>query len=417
MDEIQLSQQHKAFPSESWGKTAVAFVAAAPALSTFQTPVLAVDDAAIQSNVATMAGWLAERGLEIAPHGKTTMAPSLWKRMLDAGAWGITLATPWQVQLARSAGVSRILLANELVDPVALRWLAAELGAHPGFEFVCWADSVDAVRIMERELVAVGATRPVDVLVELGGQDGRTGARGVDAALEVASVIASSSRLRLAGVGGYEGALAHDRSDAATARVRDYLRQLVDLNSRLATAGQYGELTPIVTAGGSAYFDLVAEAFAPLVSKATLLLRSGAYQVHDDGFYLGISPLTGTDAPFRSAIHAWVRVLSRPEPNLAIFDAGKRDLPYDEGMPVAQLIHGVEDSARILAGSSVTKLNDQHGFLRLPGASAKDVPVGSVIRLGLSHPCTAFDKWRLLPLVDGSQRFDARVVGVVETFF
>jgi D-serine deaminase-like pyridoxal phosphate-dependent protein len=332
-----------------------------------------------------MAEWLDERGLEIAPHGKTTMAPQLWRQLLDAGAWGITLATGWQVQLARSFGIERILLANELIDPVILRWLGAEL-ADPGFEFACWVDSVAGVELMRAGLA--GAARPVDVVVELGGA--RTGARTVVAALAVAAAVEAAPELRLVGVGGYEGSLGHDRSASAISAIERYLDDVVAVHAAIAWAQK-----PLVTAGGSAYFDLVADKLGPLVGSATVILRSGAYQIHDEGFYRGITPLAG----FRSAMHGWARVISAPEPGLAILDGGKRDFPYDEGMPVTRY-------------GAVEKLNDQHAYLR-SGAPR----LGEVVRLGLSHPCTAFDKWRIIPMVDDADADDPLVVDLVQTYF
>ena len=377
----------KSFPASSWGLTTEQFLETSPRLSAFSTPLLTIDRSATDSNVAIMAEWLAARGLEIAPHGKTTMAPRMWQQLLDAGAWGITLATAWQVQFARSVGMQRILLANELIDPVALAWLGGEL-ADESFAFTCWADSVDAVDAMRAGLV--GAARPVDVLVELGGAGGRTGARSLESALAVAAAIEAAPELRLAGIGGYEGSLGHDRGASAIASVERYLDDLVELHERITWP-----TTPIVTAGGSAYFDLVAERLAPLVGIATVVLRSGAYQVHDDGFYRGITPLAG----LRSAMHGWSRVVSRPEPDLAILDGGKRDFPYDLDLPVSRY-------------GPLSKLNDQHGYLPIAGEGPA---VGEVVRLELSHPCTAFDKWRLIPVVDDDE--DPVVVDLVQTFF
>ena len=389
--ETPLGPWAKSFPSSSWWMPPHEFLGTAPRLSAFATPLLTIDASATAHNVHLMANWLAQRGLEIAPHGKTTMAPQLWRQMLDAGAWGITLATGWQVQLARSFGILRILLANELIDPVALRWLGAEL-ADPAFEFACWVDSVEAVELMRAGLA--GAARPVDVLVELGGA--RTGARTVEAALAVAAAVEAAPELRLAGVGGYEGSLGHDRSPATIAAILRYLDDVV----RVHGAIHWGQ-KPLVTAGGSAYFELVAERLGPLVGSATVILRSGAYQVHDDGFYAGITPLSG----FRSAMHGWARVLSTPEPGLAILDGGKRDFPYDEGMPVTSF-------------GQIEKLNDQHAYLRGASSAVADLPrVGQVLRLGLSHPCTAFDKWRIIPVLDNADADDPLVVDLVRTYF
>lgn len=420
-----IGPRHKSFPAEAWGETAGQFRQRQRALADFQTPLLTLDRSALDWNTRVMFEWLAGEGFAIAPHGKTTMAPALWRELLDAGAWGMTFATAWQVQCARSFGVDRILLANALVDPVALRWLVGELRDAPGFEFVSWVDSVETVGLMTTTLLEVageaGMSRPVPVIVELGGRDGRTGARSVKQATRVADAVRRSPALEVAGVGGYEGALAHDRSESGLAAVDGYLDELLRLHRALAERGFYEGRTPLLTAGGSAYFDRVAERLAPARGDAVVLLRSGAFQVHDDGFYRGITPMGAIvgGEPFRAAMHAWVRVVSRPEPGLAILDGGKRDLPYDEGMPVAQRVVGMsaDESTELLDGARITALNDQHGFLRLTGSASDALPVGSVLRLGLSHPCTAFDKWRMIPVVDDAGAAEPLVIDAIETWF
>ncbi len=298
-----------------------------------------------------------------------------------------------------------------------MRWLAAELDADPSFEFVSWADSVQTVELMDGVLASAPNGRPVNVIVELGGPHGRTGARTVESARAVAEAIHRSTRLALAGVGGYEGALSHDREPAGLSALRTYLDRMGQLHLQLSAAGLYGA-DSIVTAGGSAYQDVVVEQLAHLPAEqagTSVVLRSGAYVIHDDGFYAGISPLIPgrVERPLRSAMHGWARTVSRPEPELALLDAGKRDLPFDEGMPVPQRVSGTGT----LGKSEVTALNDQHAFLRLPGGTADDVPVGTVVRLGLSHPCTAFDKWRLIPVVDDADAANPRIVELIHTFF
>ncbi|MGK8524732.1 amino acid deaminase [Nocardia asteroides] len=409
-------------PPAFWGQTVRQIRAAAPALDQLETPVLTVDRAAVATNIAVMAEWVRAAGVRLAPHGKTTMAPRLWADQLSAGAWGITLATVWQTQVARSFGVARVLLANALVDPVGLRWVAAESARDPSFEFVCWADSVETVAVMDAHLRDTPEGARIGVLVELGGPHGRTGARTVEQAHAVARAIGASSRLTLAGVGGYEGALAHDRTANGIRAVRGYLGELARLHRELAAADRY-QGPAIVTAGGSAYPDLALEYLAPLSDEhggqgvaTTVVLRSGAYVIHDDGFYASISPLSapGRARPLRSAMHGWARVLSRPESGLALLDAGKRDVPFDEGLPIPQRVAGPGGGA---LDATVSALNDQHAFLRLPGGAATALPIGAVVRLGLSHPCTAFDKWRLIPVIDDADAATPKVVDLLHTFF
>ncbi len=417
-----LSARDKGLPARAIGRTPAEFLATAPRLAEFWTPLVVLAEDALRANAETMSAWCRDRGLALMPHGKTTMAPALWQRQLDAGSLGITLATMGQVRTGRDAGLASIMLANSAVDERALRWLADEL-VDPAFQFVCWADDPATVDRMQDVLRDAAAARPVDVCVELGAPGARTGARTLDAARAVAERIASSNVLRLAGVAGYEGVIGHDRSAATLQDVREYLERLIELHRAIAPLYDGGEV--YVTAGGSAFFDVVAEVFRDAgagvqAAPTRYVLRSGAYLVHDDGFYRGISPFgdaadrAGVAAPrFRTAMHGLARVVSHPEPGLTLLDGGKRDFPYDEGLPVAR--GSASDLVGELGGdwtpldASVSAMSDQHTFLRA------DVPVGAVVRLGLSHPCTAFDKWRVLPVVDSWE--SGIVVDLIRTYF
>lgn len=393
-----------------------------PALHTFPTPLVTLSEAAVQNNLDTMAAWCARAGVGLAPHGKTTMNRSLWQRQLAAGAWGITVATPWQLSVALEWGIPRVMLANALVQPDALRYVA--LQAHPG-QVLVWADSLRAVEIMHEALSEAQPSAPLGVLVELGGAGGRTGARTRAEALAIARAVAASPALTLAGVCGYEGALAHTGDEAALKVVREYLHGIGELHDAIGAEGLYPVgASVILTAGGSAYFDVVAEVLAPRRDLGgergrvvDVLLRSGAYITHDDGFYRGITPLGRVGGgEFRSAIHGWATVVSRPEPGLALVDGGKRDFPYDEGLPVPQAVRHAGSTALMpLDGATVTAMNDQHSYVGVPPGVRLEV--GDVVRFGLSHPCTTFDKWRALAVVDDVAATEPRVIGLLETTF
>ncbi|MFF9159582.1 amino acid deaminase [Streptomyces longwoodensis] len=377
----------------------------------FATPVLALSAERLEHNLALMETYAARHGLAFAPHGKTTMAPQLFRRQLERGAWGITLAVPHQVRVARAFGVRRVFLANELVDPAALRWIAAELAADPDFRFVCYVDSVRGVALMDAALT--GAARPVDVVVELAaGEGARTGARTEAECVAVADAVAAAPTLRLVGVAGYEGEVPR----ATPERVHAWLRQLVGLAADFDAAGRFAGLDEIVvSAGGSAWFDAVADVFAsvPGLSAPVLkLLRSGAYVSHDDGHYRRLTPFNRVpeEGALEPAFRLWTQVVSRPSPEQAFLNAGKRDAAYDLDLPVAQVVRR-DGTERPATGVEVTALSDQHTWLRT-GPEA-DLEVGDWVGLGLSHPCTSFDKWPLIPLAEA----DGTVVDYIRTFF
>ncbi len=413
LSEERIDHRFKGLPPDADGLTVGELAAQRRNLFTggFSTPVLALSAERLEHNLRLMETYTARHGLAFAPHGKTSMAPQLFRRQIEHGAWGITLAVPHQVRVARAFGVERIFLANELVDAAALRWVAAELAADPSFRLVCYVDSVRAVELMDAALT--GAGRPVEVVVELGaGEGARTGARTEEECARIARAVAGVPTLRLVGVAGYEGEV--PRADPE--RVRSYLRRLVALAADLDEAGLFaGGEEIVVSAGGSAWFDTVAEVFAeiPSLSLPVLkLLRSGAYVSHDDGHYREITPFNRVpqEGALEPAFRLWAQVVSRPTAEQAFANAGKRDAAYDLHLPFAQVVRR-DGTERPATGVTVTALSDQHAWLATTAEA--DLRVGDWIGLGLSHPCTSFDKWQLIPVAQA----DGTVVDYVRTFF
>ncbi|MGV9239436.1 amino acid deaminase [Streptomyces nigra] len=413
--EERVDHRFKGLPPDADGLSVAELAAQRRNLFTggFTTPVLALSAERLEHNLALMETYAARHGLAFAPHGKTSMAPALFQRQIERGAWGITLAVPHQVRVARAFGFERIFLANELVDAAALRWIAGELAADPHFRLVCYVDSVSGVRLMDAALRDAGAGRPLDVAVELAaGEGARTGVRTDEECAAVADAVAATGTLRLVGVAGYEGEV--PRADPE--RVRAWLRRLVALAAGFDKAGRFAGLDEIVvSAGGSAWFDAVADVFAeiPELSVPVLkLLRSGAYVSHDDGHYRRLTPFNRVpgEGALEPAFRLWTQVVSRPSPGQAFANAGKRDAAYDLDLPVAQVVRR-DGAERPADGVTVTALSDQHAWLETTGEA--DLEVGDWVGLGLSHPCTAFDKWQLIPLAEA----DGTVVDYIRTFF
>lgn len=380
-------------------------------------PVMVLKESALAHNLRTMAEFCDRHGLDLAPHAKTTMSPQLVQRQLEAGAWGITVATAPQAALYRRFGVGRILLANQLVDRAGIRWAAKAVA--DGLDLYCLVDSVAGVGRMQEVLAGMGSGSRIKVLIELGPVGGRAGCRTGEAVDAVASAVSRAGNLDLVGVEAFEGVIAITRDPSALVAVRTFLEWFRAEATRLLDSTWMSESDELlVTAGGSIFPDVVAELLGRSWQPprpARVVIRSGGYITHDHGLYAAASPFGDTaaiDSPrLASALEVWGVILSRPEPDLAIAGLGKRDAPYDIGLPIPLHLAPPGGPPAAPPGLTPESVNDHHFALRVaPGTEA---PVGHLLGCGISHPCTAFDKWSAIPVVDDTYQ----VLGAVRTFF
>lgn len=379
-------------------------------------PLLVLKGAVMDRNSRQFQKFLKDHQVSFAPHGKTTMCPQLFKQQLEDGAWAMTAATVNQIQVYRRFGVSRILLANQLIGRQNVRYIVEQLNQDPAFDFFCLVDSVAQVEQIAAYAREFHARRPIKALIEGGTPGGRTGCRTVEIFRSVAaSVGAARDVLALAGVEGYEGIIPGPPDEAMT-KIDEYLNFLKSLLGELGPEdfSQVDEV--ILSAGGTAFFDRVVHLFKetefPLPVR--VVVRSGCYLTHDSGTYrlhMERAKSRGFTGELKPALEIWSYVQSIPEPGLAILTMGKRDCPYDAGLPVPQALYRPGAGHVDLPECEVTLLNDQHGYLKFPPDT--DLGVGDMLACGISHPCTAFDKWKFVPVV--SEDYD--VTGGVLTFF
>lgn len=381
------------------------------------SPVMLLRELAVTHNLAQMSAFCATEGVLFAPHGKTTMSPELMRRQLSAGAWGLTVATPSQVRIFREFGASRILLANELVDPTGIAWIAADLVTNPDHEFLCYVDSVRGVDLLEETLAGLGHDVVIDVLVEVSCTGGRTGARSVAVATQVAHAARRSPHLRTRGVAAYEGSLAVDRSPASMRTLENLCRYVAQAAVTLDSEGLFEVDEVILSVGGGAFFDVVVDSLKRVslpTSSPVIVIRPGSYISHDHGLYERIAAFAQPESPhsLQAGLELWGRVLSRPEPDLVIADFGRRDAGFDQGLPTVHRVRRFDGTGeRTARGFVVTALNDQHAYVTVP--THEGIAPGDWLGCGISHPCTSFDKWRHISVVD-----DGYVVtGSVTTYF
>jgi len=380
-------------------------------------PLALIRRDALAHNVGWMQRFADAAQVRFAPHGKTTMSPQLFRRQLDAGAWGLTFATVTQMQAGLAAGARNILIANQVLDAADLGAIAALRDTHADVRVIFLLDSLAQLALIE----AVSSDRPFDVLLEVGVAGGRTGVRTHDGALALARRAQASTAVTLVGIECYEGLGNTGRSEDDVPAAADLMGRVERLALQCDAEGLFGADEVIVSAGGSGVFDLVVPRMRMALSRPVAgLLRSGCYVTHDQGHYqrlvhtvnqrLGCSDTQG----LRAALEVWALVQSLPEPGVAILAVGKRDLSYDLGMPVplATCARASRECKPAPEGWAIQKLNDQHAYLRLT-PSAQDLHVGDRVCLGISHPCTTFDKWRWMPIVDE----DYTVVDAIVTCF
>jgi D-serine deaminase-like pyridoxal phosphate-dependent protein len=365
-------------------------------------PALVIHRQALEHNIRWMQTFVSNSGAELAPHGKTSMVPALFRRQLEEGAWGMTLATAVQTRAAYVRGVRRVLMANQLIGTPNMA-IIAEMLVDPMFDFHCMVDHPDNVAALGKFFASRGLR--LNVMIEYGVPGGRCGCRTEQQVLALADAIAAQPALALTGIEGYEGVI---HGEQAVSGIREFAASLVRLAVQLQDQGSFALERPIVTASGSAWYDLIAEAFDERQVRERFLavLRPGSYVVHDHGIYKDaqccvLDRRSDLTEGLQPAMEIWAHVQSLPEPGLAVIAMGKRDVAYDAGLPnpLRRYQAGrLEDKGVDMSACTVTAVMDQHAFMTV--ARGCELNVGDIIAFGSSHPCLTFDKWRSGCLVD-----------------
>lgn len=391
-------------------------------------PLAVLRRSALEHNLAWMQDFSQRKNVLLAPHGKTTMSPELFAQQLAQGAWGLTFATAYQASVGVAAGARRIIIANQVVCDADLDALDALMARHADLRLWFLVDSRAQLALIADWAQRRASQRVFDVLLEMGVPGQRTGCRSLEQAVDLAQAIAASTVARLGGIECYEGGVARCDSEHDAREVTALVRRVVEAAQACDAQDLWakGEAHVLLTAGGSAVFDLV----VPLLQTQGLshsgravrgVLRSGCYITHDHGNYQRFLKLVeqreGLDASLRPALSVWAMVQSVPEPGLALLTCGRRDISYDLEMPV---LVGLARRGERLAqpapqGWSISALNDQHAYLRFDGQSPQQAwpRVGDLVELGISHPCTTFDKWRWMPVIEDN----GAVSGAIHTRF
>lgn len=327
------------------------------------TPALLLDLDALRHNIDTMAAFFAGKHCRLRPHFKSHKCTRIARMQMDAGAVGLTCAKLGEAEVLADAGMRNLLIANEIVGPLKIaRLMDLCRRADP----MVAVDSAVNVEMLSAHAQAADVS--LGVLVEVDVGMGRCGVQPGLPALDLARLVMASPGLRFEGLQGYEGHCVDLRDEKErNEKILAAIKLLVDTRRLLEAAG-IG--VHIVSGGGTGSYMLNG------VYDGIDEVQAGSYAAMD-WWYTDIRP------EFRQAMSILTNVISRPKPDIAIIDVGRKGVGAEWGPPRMKNIAG---------GEVVSFGSEEHMILRLP--PGVDVKIGERMEIIPSHGCTTSNLYR-----------------------
>jgi D-serine deaminase-like pyridoxal phosphate-dependent protein len=325
------------------------------------TPALLLYMDAVERNITKLAQFFSDKPCKLRPHVKTHKLPLIAHKQMEAGAIGITCAKLSEAKVFLEAGITKVLIANEIVGRTKIERLVQLSGYG---ELIVCVDQFENAREISETAERFG--RKINVLVEVNVGLNRCGVMPGKPALDFVQRVTGLRNLTFRGVMGYEGGMFIDD-------LEEKKRNCLECNQRLVQTKEViergGFPVEIVSAGGSNTFNLTG--LYPGITD----IQVGSYVTMDSH-----NRCYGLD--FEQAITILTTVISRPEKGRAVTDAGMKSFSTDNGLPVC-----------MEAGVTVSRLNEEHGHLKIE-TPERDFSVGDKIEIIPSHGCTT------IPLYD-----------------
>ena len=285
------------------------------------TPALLLDLDRFERNIQKMAAHVKAVGKKLRPHAKTHKCPEIARRQIAAGAVGVCVAKVGEAEVMAAAGVRNLLITTEVVGAEKIGRLLRVLERNP--ETLVVIDNADNIRELASAMGRAGKVLNVLVDVEVGGR--RTGVEPGEPALHLGKLVANERALNLRGLQGYAGHCAHVMGWAARRKAsHKWMKRLMKTRDLF---DKHGLSVEIVTGGSTGTFDI-----DPELTGLTEL-QSGSYCVMDID-YRRIGAKGGKiNDQFEMALTVLTTVVSRPNAELAIVDAGFKAFSTDRPFP------------------------------------------------------------------------------------
>lgn len=324
------------------------------------TPILLIDLDIMESNIAKMADYFSKVKANLRPHTKTHKTPILAHKQIDAGAIGITCAKLDEAEVMVASGLDDILIANEIISEKKITKLAG-LARHANIMV-----AVDDANNVENLSNAVQTMKTkLRILIEVNTGMNRCGVLPGKPALELARIISRSKNLVFSGLMGYEGhTVTIPNFDERKKETEKSLALLIETKDLIEKAGIEVE---ILSGGGTGTYNITGQ--YPGVTE----VQAGSY-IFMDTYYRNVLQ------DFDCALTILTTVISHPNSNTVIVDAGLKSVTKEFGMPEVKNIDGAK----------VVSLSEEHGKIDI-SESGVNLKPGDKIELIPSHCCTTIN--------------------------
>lgn len=351
-------------------------------ISEITSPAILIDADALERNLKRVQAACDATGVELWPHIKTHKLVPVLKQQLALGAKGATCAKIGEAEALLPSGVRRFFIAHSLADmSKAPRLKALQENLDQLILAVTSELQCDA---LEKMLESVDIK--VDVLMAVDTGLGREGARSPEQAAKLAAKIRQSSRMNLIGIYTHEG---HSYGMASNEAVQELLP--VIHQKLVAFAEAAGGDLPLWP-GCSVTAELMAR------QPGVKVVRPGSYVFGDLSLTEAACIMEYKDA----ALTILTTALDRPEPGLALVDAGSKVFSGDRSAK------GLYGRAQDLPDITVTRVSEEHGFL--VGEGVDELTLGQRIRVQPAHVCPVVNLASKVYLVRGDEVLDTWTV-------
>lgn len=320
--------------------------------SELDTPSLCIDLDALERNIGHVAAFCRQHGVAWRPHSKGHKSTAIAKKLIEAGAIGATCAKLGEAEVMAAAGIRDLLVANTIAGPAKVRRLV-EL-CRIADPIIC-IDHIDQAVPISQAMATANLRMRVVLEIDVGMK--RAGVAPGEPALALAQQLHGLPGLQLAGVMGWEGhLLLIDDPQEKKRQIDAALERLVTTRDLLE---RHGLPCPIVSGGGTGSY-LYSASHAGMTE-----IQAGGI-IFMDAFYRNKCHIPDLD----QALTVLVTVVSRPAPDRAIIDAGRKTMNQELHLP---LVVGHDDVR-------VRSLSAEHGTLELD-PSAQGLRIGDRLEL------------------------------------